>query len=65
MKKLNILEKKTYEPKMVWMAISPRAASPVVIFPSKQNIDGQFYREFTLQQVVRPFIDCHYLDGNY
>ena len=64
--KVKYIRKEKYEPKlMVWMAISPRAASPVVIFPSKQNINGQFYREFILKRVVRPFIDCHYPDGNY
>ena len=60
------IRKEKYKPKlMVWMAISPRAASPLVIFPAKQNINGQFHRELILKQIVKPFIDIHYPDGNY
>ena len=63
---IKYIRKEKFEPKlMVWMAISPRAASPLVIFPTKQNINGEFYREFILRQVVKPFVDCHYPDGNY
>lgn len=58
--------KEKYEPKLlVWMLISPRGASPAVIFPSKQNVDGAYYREWMLTRIVKPFIDCHYPDGQY
>ena len=47
------------------MLISPRGASPIVIFPSRQNVNGEYYREWMLRRVVRPFIDIHYPDRNY
>lgn len=63
---VKFIRKEKYEPKlMVWMLISARGASPAVIFPSKQSINGAFYREFIIKQVLKPFIDVHYPDANY
>lgn len=63
---IKYIGKEKFEPKlMVWMLISPRAASPLVVFPHKQNINGDFYREFVIKKIVKPFIDTHYPDGEY
>ena len=45
---------------LVWMAISPRGITATVICPSRGNIDGDFYREKCLKQVLLPFLNTQY-----
>ena len=50
---------------LVWMAISPRGITTPVICPSRGNIDGDFYREKCLNQVLLPFLNTQYPSGGY
>ena len=50
---------------LVWIAISPRGVTTPVICPSRGNIDGDFYREKCLKQVLLPFLASRYPTGGY
>ena len=50
---------------LVWVAISPRGITTPVICPSRGNIDGDFYREKCLKQVLLPFLNTQYPSGGY
>ena len=51
---------------LVWVAISPRGTSSILILAnSKQNVSSEFYIKFMIQDHLLPFLNTLYEDGRY